>query len=101
MAGTSQLGLAQLGLAHLGAVGTSDGLLVTDTATLAESVSVSVIGDPWLLEASVSDAVSVAESRSWTVDAALSVSDAISAAESVVVASSGARGSAFMLLGVG
>lgn len=74
MSRTSQLGLIQLGLMQPGSVdsGTVSGFSasVSDTSSLTESVSVSVIGSPWLLEASVSDAVFVAESASFSVSAA-------------------------------
>lgn len=100
MSRTSQLGLIQLGLMQLGSVSGSDGISVFDSATLSESVSVSVIGDPWLLEPTVFDSVTLSESVSRLVGVEVSAHDLASVSESVSFSASGNR-SALLLLGVG
>lgn len=85
---TSQLGLIRLGLAQLGVVEpdtASGGISVADSSSLAESVSVSVVGAPWLLETSVFDAAAAAESTSWQIGVDLSVFDSAVVAESVTI----------------
>lgn len=100
MSRTSQLGLIQLGLMQPGSASGGDGLSVSDAATSSESVSVSVIGDPWLLEPTVFDSVALSESVSRFVGVEISAHDLASASESVSFSASGNR-SALLLLGVG
>lgn len=103
---TSQLGLIRLGLAQLGVVEPAAGAgnpapSVYDASTLAESVSVSVVGAPWLLEASVVDTVATAEVVAWQIGTEFSVFDAATAAENVALTPSAAASSNLLLLGVG
>jgi hypothetical protein len=101
MSPNAQIGIAQPGIAQIGLAGETDGLSVYDAITGTESVSVSVIGDPAYLEASVFDAVTLAESSALTFGADLSVFDAITATESTTITVTGRSRSALLLLGVG